>query len=106
MGQQKLQPLGIEIARRMYAVGSSLPADSDDAVRVKYEAMAAESRMVMTERLRRYVQSLSTLCVKKGHVGSTPPGKDGTGGAPCPQCRRQIRSMRTMLKIVDPTPDE
>lgn len=103
MNAQQKQSLTVEMAQRMYGVGKDLPEGSKEEVRVRYEAMAVEARAAIAERLEKYAESVSRLCIEKSHVGSTPPAKDGETGTPCGQCRRQIRYMQSATKIVAPT---
>lgn len=104
--EKKPVSLTVEMAQRMHAVGKGMPESSNDEVRQRYEAMAVEGRSVMSERLARYVESVARLCIEKRHVGATPPTAEGGAGSPCPQCRKQIRYMRSALKVVAPSPND
>lgn len=101
-GEQK-QPLTVEIAQRMYVTGKGMPEESKDDVRIRYEAMAVEARAVIAERLEQYASSVARICVEKKHVGCTPSSKEGDPGTPCPQCRKQVRYMKSATKIVAPS---
>lgn len=104
--EKKPVTLTVEMAQRMHAVGKDMPESSKDEVRQRYEAMAVEGRAVMSERLARYVESVARLCIEKKHVGATPSAAGGGSGTPCPQCRKQIRYMRSALKVVAPSPND
>lgn len=106
MTGEKKQTLTVEIAQRMYTTGKGLPEESKDEVRIRYEAMATEARAVIAERLEQYATSVARICIEKKHVGSTPPTKEGDAGTPCPQCRKQVRYMKSATKIVAPSPGE
>lgn len=103
MTQAEKKPLTVEMAQRMYSAGKGLPEGSKDEIRERYELMAVEARTVMSERLTQYTETVARLCVEKQHVGSTPPSAPGEAGGPCPQCRKQIRYMRSALKVVAPS---
>ena len=96
------QPLTVEMAQRMYSKGKGLPEESKEEVRARYEAMAVEARTVIAERLEQYATSVARICVEKKHVGSTQPSRIGDTGTPCPQCRKQVRYMKSATKIVAP----
>lgn len=95
-------PLTVEIAQRMYATGRDLPEYTMQDIRTRYEAMANEARVVITEKLDQYAASVGRICVEKQHVGSKPSTGANTTDTPCGQCRKQIRYMRSAMKIVDP----
>lgn len=106
MNQDERQPLTVEMAQRMYASGKNLPEDTKEAIRARYEIMAVEARTVIAERLEQYTTSVARICVEKKHVGSSPPSAEGEAGTPCPQCRKQVRYMKSATKIVAPAPGE
>lgn len=106
MTNEQKTPLTVEIAQRMYGAGNALPEDSKDEVRVRYETMAVEARAVIAERLERYAASVARICVEKKHVGSTPPSREDDVGTPCPQCRQQVRYMKSATKIVATSPGD
>lgn len=100
-------PLTTDIAQRMYRTAQDFPGETKADTRARYEAMAAEARRVMSERLTLYSDSIAELCLQKRHVGSSPTGNTaGDQGTPCPQCRMQIRNMRTALKVITPATGE
>lgn len=104
--KSKPPPLTVEIAQRMHAVGRDLPEGTKDEVRQRYELMAVEARTAMGERLEQYAASVARLCIEKKHVGCTPPATEGDPGTPCGQCRKQIRYMRSAMKVVSPSPHD
>lgn len=106
MSKNEKQPLTVEMAQRMYSTGKSLPEDSKEDIRARYEAMAVEARNVIAERLEQYAVSVARICVEKKHVGSSPPSREGSAGTPCSQCRKQIRYMKSATKIVAPAPGD
>lgn len=106
MSEEQKQPLTVEIAQRMYVTGKGMPEESKDDVRLRYEAMAVEARAVIAERLEQYAASVARICVTKKHFGSTPSAKEGEPGTPCPQCRKQVRYMKSATKIVSPAPGD
>lgn len=97
------QPLTVEMAQRMYSTAKPLPEETKEETRIRYEAMAVEARKVIAERLEQYSASVARICVEKKHVGSTQPSTSGEPGNPCPQCRKQVRYMKSATKIVAPT---
>lgn len=103
MAAKQTTNLTVEMAQRMHSAARDLPESTKDEVRHKYEVMATEARSVMSERLTLYSEAVGRLCIEKKHVGSTPPATEGDPGTPCAQCRKQIRYMRSALKVVAPS---
>lgn len=103
---EKKNTLTVEIAQRMYKAGQKMPETSSVEVRTKYEAMAIEARTVMAERFEEYTASVVRICIEKKHVGSTPPAGEDDTGTPCAACRKQVRYMRSAIKIAAPAPGE
>lgn len=98
-------PLTVEVAQRMFQVGRNMPQESKDDTRIYYEAMAVEARQAIGEKLVEFADAVTKLCIEKKHAKSIAPTAGQSNGQPCPQCRQQVRYMRSAVKIVMPNQD-